>query len=147
MELPNPPDPASPIRHRAPILCVDRIVEASEDHAVCELDVREGAQVVDGSLWEPGLVEGLAQSSAVLQSCAAPDGQRLEGVGMLVGVRRFAVRRRPTVGEQDTWRVDIVKRLGPYLLVEGVARCGEEVLASGELKFYWDTGSAGEEEA
>jgi|GEM_PF-1516888 len=136
LEHPNPPDPRSPIHHRAPILCVDRIVEASDDHALCEYDVREGPHLQGGRMWEPGLLEGLAQTAALLQAGAA--GATLQGVGMLVGVKRLRIERRPRAGELVRWRVDLIKRLGPFLLAEGRATAGEELLASGELKFYWE---------
>lgn len=145
MEIPNPPDPRSPIRHRGPILCVDRIVDASAEHSRCEYDVREGAHVEGGRLWEASLVEGLAQCAAVMQAFpgfGADDGGAAAapaGVGMLVGVRKFEALRRPRVGERVTWRVDLIKRLGPYLLADGRASCGDEEVARGELKFYWET--------
>ncbi len=146
MELANPPDPASPIHHRAPILCVDRIIDASAKHSVCELDLREGAHVHDGLMWEEGLVEGLAQCAAVMQAFPAlpTDGaetaSKKEGVGMLVGIRKFEVLRRPRAGETIRWRVDLIKRLGPFLLAEGRASSAQELLARGELKFFWETG-------
>jgi predicted hotdog family 3-hydroxylacyl-ACP dehydratase len=147
MEIPSPPDPRSPIHHRAPILCVDRIVDAGTEHSECEYDVREGPHVEDGRMWEVGMVEGLAQCAAVMQAFPGLDATsseasaEREGVGMLVGIRRFVVLRRPRVGERITWRVDLVKRLGPYLLADGRARCGDEEIARGELKFFWEVGT------
>jgi 3-hydroxymyristoyl/3-hydroxydecanoyl-(acyl carrier protein) dehydratase len=147
MQIPSPPDPSSPIQHRAPILCVDRILDASETHSLCEFDVRAGPHVTDGHLWEATLVEGLAQCAAVMQAfprssadgAAAPREKAKAGVGMLVGIRKFEVLRRPRVGERITWRVDLIRRLGAFLLAEGRASCAGEPVATGELKFYWET--------
>ena len=60
---------------------------------LCEYDVREGPHLGDGGMWEPGLLEGLAQTASLLQ--AGPAGATLQGVGMLVGVKRLRVARRP----------------------------------------------------
>lgn len=125
-----------PIHHRPPILCVDRILEFSAEHALCEYEVREGGHVRDGAMWEEGLLEGLAQSAAVLQSL--PSGATVEGVGMLVGIRKFVIQRAPVIGELVQWRVDLIKRLGPFMLTDCRALSGEECFARGELKFYWE---------
>ncbi len=136
--IPSPPDPSTPIIHRPPILCVDAILSADEQVAICEYEVREGPHVRDGVMWEQGLVEGLAQSVSALD---LPPGAPTPGedvIGMLVGIRGFAVHRRPRVGERIEWRVELIRRLGPFTLARGIASSGEEVLAEGELKFYWE---------
>lgn len=128
----------SPIRHRAPILCVDELLESGAEVAACALTVREGPHVQAGSLWEGALVEGIAQTSTLLEDPAAV-GAPAAGVGMLVGVRRFVVDRLPRIGERVVFRVQLVRRLGPFLLVDGRATSGDECLAKGELKFYWSS--------
>lgn len=138
---PNPPDPSSLIQHRAPILCVDRILEANSERVLAEFDVIDGPHLDGGVMWEQSLLEGLAQSAAVLQS--EPDSKEsdrveLEGVGMLVGVRKFVVLRQPQVGECVRWCVELIKRLGPFMLTNCHAECDGEVVARGELKFYWE---------
>ena len=55
---------------------------------------------------------------------------------MLVGVKRLRIVRRPKAGESLTFRVDLIKRLGPVTLFEGEARAGDETVAQGELKFF-----------
>lgn len=107
-------------------------------HVSCEFEVRTGPHVRAGVMWEQGLLEGLAQSAAVLHAPAGGANPSSEGVGMLVGVRNFVVSRQPAVGEHVQWRVDLVKRLGPFMLTDCRALCGDELLARGELKFYWE---------
>jgi hypothetical protein len=55
---------------------------------------------------------------------------------MLVGIRRCRIARRPRVGERLVYRVDLVRRISPLTLMRCEARVGEEVVASGEMKFY-----------
>lgn len=86
--------------------------------------------------WEPWLVEGLAQTAAVLDGDNRDGGLPEDHKGMLVGVRRFRIARAPRVGESIVFRVDLVKKLGPVTLVDGTATVGDETIASGELKFY-----------
>ena len=129
-------DPREAIPHRPPILCLDRLIEADAEHAVAERVVGEGDDVDRGELWEEGFVEGLAQTAAVLNAFnERQDGTR-STKGMLVGVRKFAVRRRARLGETVRFRIDLVRRIAPLTLMRGEARCGDELLASGELKFF-----------
>lgn len=134
---PSASDPTAVIPHRPPILCIERIVETDLEHAVAERVVREGSHVDDrGELWEGALVEGLAQTAAVLNAFADREQGRRSGKGMLVGVRKFDVTRRPRLGERIVFRVELIRRIIPLTLMRCEARCGDEVLARGEMKFY-----------
>lgn len=98
--------------------------------------MRADARAVDGALWEPLLVEGLAQTAAILNARHDDAGDERVQRGMLVGVRRFTVHRAPRVGERIAFRVDLVRRLAPVTLMQGTARVGAEIVAAGELKFW-----------
>ncbi len=91
---------------------------------------------IDGKFWEPWLVEGLAQTAAVLNGW----NERITGgkahKGMLVGVRRLRIHRRPKADETVRFHVELVKRLGPLTLIDGRATVGDELIAAGEMKFY-----------
>ena len=123
-------DPTDWIPHRPPILCVDRVVEIGAEHAVTEYVVRDA--------WEPILVEGLAQTAAVLN--ASDDrkaGRTSAHEGVLVGVRKFDVVRAPRAGERVTLRVELIRRITPLTLMRGEVRDeAGEIVARGELKFY-----------
>jgi len=125
-------DPTKWIPHRPPLLCVDRIVEIGDEHAVTELDVR--------SAWEPFLVEGLAQTAAVLNAHDdKKSGRTAAHEGVLVAVRKFEIVRPPRAGERVTLRVDLIRRIAPLTLMRGEVRSGDEVIARGEMKFYVET--------
>jgi len=134
----SPSDLSEKIPHRAPILCVDSIREADRCGASTEFVVREGPHVEDGRMWEVGMIEGLAQTTAALENPLGIPPEARPGLGMLVGLRDFAVHRRPRVGERVVWRVAVLRRFGPFLLVRGEVRVEDELLAGGELRFYWE---------
>ncbi len=121
-------DPSAVIPHRPPILCIDRIVEVDDEHAITE-------QVARGS-WECWLIEGLAQTAAVLNKHDEKRTGAESTKGMLVGVRKFDIIRPPRDGEVVTLRIDLIRRITPLTLMRAEARVGDELLASGELKFY-----------
>jgi 3-hydroxymyristoyl/3-hydroxydecanoyl-(acyl carrier protein) dehydratase len=58
------------------------------------------------------------------------------GRGLLVGLRRLRFLRRPRIGEQIEFQVELLRRLAPLTLVRGRAAGGGELVAEGELKFW-----------
>lgn len=135
---PSLPDPRAKIPHGPPILCVDSILSANSRRACAEYVVQDGPHVEDERMWELGMIEGLAQTAAALENpLGIPPGTR-PGLGMLVGVRGFTFHRRPRIGERLEWCVEVLRRFGPFLLVTGEVHVEGELLAGGELRFYWE---------
>jgi predicted hotdog family 3-hydroxylacyl-ACP dehydratase len=130
-------DVAEFIPHRPPILGIDRLLALDAERALGERTLTQGADLEDdGQLWEPALIEGLAQTAAALHGFAArAAGRRIER-GMLVGLNRLAFHRRARRGERIEYAVELTRTLEGVSLVHGVARVGAEVLLEGELKFY-----------
>ena len=131
-----PGDPRADIPHRPPILCIDRVVAAGGDRAAAEGDVGDGPLVVGGELWEGGLLEGMTQTAAVLLNGDLEASGRRARRGVLAGIRGLAIARRPRVGERVRFTASVIRVLFPLSLVSCEARSGDEVLASGEMKFY-----------
>lgn len=129
------------IHHRPPVLCIDEIVECNETDATCAMTVREGAFTDGECLWEPMLLEAVAQTAAVMS------GNRLRKIGtklergLLVGVRGFAIHREVRVGERVVCHVKVLRRLDQFVLVDGRVTCGDDVVAEGQLKFHEVVGS------
>jgi len=118
-------DPIEAIPHRPPVRCVEEMLEATPDHCVARMRAPDAA--------EPWLIEGLAQTAALLNATAYGETER----GMLVQVRRFDIARPPEAGELLTTRVEVIIRLAPVHLLRGeVTDASGAVIASGELKFF-----------
>lgn len=112
------------------------MIEATPTTATTEYDVRPGPHLeADGRLWAGALVEGLAQTAAVLGAQAGRGGAA-DLSARFVGARGVRFARRPQGGETVRYSVEVIKALGPLVLVSGEARCGEEVVAAGNLKLY-----------
>lgn len=136
-------DPSTYLMHRPPILCLERIVTAEAESVICAGVVRDGPLAAAGRLWEGALVEGLSQAAGVLNGLHARRRGAAPEAGMLVGIRALEIARRPAVGEEVAYEVRLIKRLDPVTLMHGTARVGDEVVASGELKFYAAAAAAG----
>lgn len=133
-------DPARAIPHRPPILCIDRILDVDAEHAVTERVVVPGDHMDGDKAWELAIVEALAQTAAVLDAFQEhKEGPRARH-GMLVGIRRFRMGRRVGAGERIVFRVELVRRISPLTIMRCEAKVGEDVIASGEMKFYVEIG-------
>lgn len=130
-------DPIEGVPHGAPVLLIDRLLEAAPDRAVAECLFGEGPWSDGEEVWELALVEGLAQTAAAMVSAERRRrGERAPSSGMLVGLKRFEWKRRARIGERLEFRVELVKSLPPLAVVEGIAAAGLEEIARGELKFF-----------
>lgn len=122
-------NPTALVPHRAPILCLDRFLSVAPERAEAEGLVREGAHAPAGALWEGGLIEGLAQTAAALRGGA--------GAAVLTGLHELELRRSPRVGERVRYVVSLGRVLPPRAFVIGEAWVGEELVARGELSFFF----------
>ena len=133
-------DPSELVPHRPPILCVDEIRSVEETRASTSRLV-PAESCCDGLLLEPWLIEGLAQTAAVLKAAGMrKTGARVDR-GMLVGVKRMKIHRRPRLGERLTFEVELIRELPPLTLVEGRVLVEDEEIARGTLKFYVEVSS------
>lgn len=137
---PSPPEtsddaPGREIDHAAPILCLDALLEIDGDAASCRYTVRD-AHADDGLLWGGGMIEGMAQTTALLQGRRARASGEVAGPGMLVGIKGLRIHRRPAEGETVVFSSVLGRTIGPLTLAECRTTVGDELLAEGELKFY-----------
>ena len=81
------------VPHRPPILCIDEVRSVDETRASCARRVRDEASIA-GELWEPWLIEGLAQTAAVLKSY----GSEAAGRRVDKGIRYFVTNELQVCG-------------------------------------------------
>ncbi|MDR2174287.1 MAG: hypothetical protein LBE32_08870 [Burkholderiales bacterium] len=76
--------------HRPPMVLLDRLVEASESHTVCEVTLQIDSPFCDGAA-VPGWVgiEYMAQTVGVLAGWRALERQLPVRIGFLVGTRHY----------------------------------------------------------
>lgn len=86
----------------------------------------------DGVHWEGLVIEGLAQTAAVLNGTHGAS----TGRGLLVGLKDLRFHRCARAGQRLRFEVDLLRRLPPLVLVRGRASVAGEVIAEGELKFF-----------
>jgi 3-hydroxymyristoyl/3-hydroxydecanoyl-(acyl carrier protein) dehydratase len=135
-------DPTTLIPHRPPIVAVDRLLYVDRSQARGERLVtvhsglRPGGSLLGDELLEVHLIEGLAQTAGGVNGFDARETGRTTRAGWLVGIRNFAIQRRPRIGERVEFEVKILKKLGELVLFDCRASVGDETIAAGEMKFF-----------
>lgn len=121
---------------RPPFLLVDSLLEFREPDTLTSFTVKDGGVFVeDGELTAAGLMENMAQSSALrigyinkyIRHCAVK-------IGYIGSVRNFKVMRTPRVGETLITKITTVSEVFGITLVEAEVKVGEETIATAALK-------------
>ncbi|KAA0547156.1 3-hydroxyacyl-ACP dehydratase FabZ [Bacillus sp. BGMRC 2118] len=127
------------IRHRYPLLLVDRILELEEGkRAVGIKNVTVNEDFFNGHfpdyLVMPGvlIVEALAQVSGVVMLTKEGNKGRL---GLLAGIDKCRFRQQVKPGDQLRLEVEIIRLKGPIGKGKGVATVDGEVVCETELLF------------
>ncbi len=128
------------IPQRPPIVMVDVLWKADESSAETGLTIApDNIFVEDGRLRESGIVEHVAQSAATFNGY----GFRLRGLaptlGYIAEIKKFRVESLPVVGSRLRTEIAVLGDAGGVLLVSAVTRCGEETIASGQMKLFITT--------
>ena len=125
------------IPQRAPILEVDRVVEASAEGATCELVVRGDNYFVSGGhLLEPGLIEHCAQSAAAYAGYAVYLKGDEPHLGFIGEVKKCKFYSLPEVGRTLTTRIDYVSEMAGVTLVKGTIRSNDEMVMECQMKIF-----------
>ena len=133
--LPVTPDEAAArIPHAAPIRCLGRVLEASDQGALSRFTVEPDALFLDGDTYRAeGLIEGMAQCVGAMEATTRDPRSSL---GMLVAIKNMHVHELPSLGDTIEFRASLTRRLGPFTLAQCTADCGGTRLADGEFKFF-----------
>ena len=128
------------IPQRFPIVMIHNLLEASDTHAVTELEVGEdNVFVSDGFLAEPGMVENIAQTAAVhigyqcsLKNVPIP-------IGYIAAIKDLQIMQLPPVNTKIRTTIAITNKVLELTVVEGKIEFEGQVLASCEMRIFAKT--------
>ena len=133
-------DPLACLPHQPPLRVLERVDALEARRAVASFVVAPGPLAEGEELWSGALLEGLAQTAALLGAALAgeAEGEPRPIRGLLVGARALRLGRAPRLGERVSCEARLKTRLGGGVLVEACARVDEEVVAEGRLQFVME---------
>ncbi len=124
--------------HRPPIVLVDELVASDGDTHATRLLVRDdNVFAEDGRLLEAGLIEHVAQSTALGTGYAAAGaGEGEPPVGFIGAVSRLRIERLPRTGELLETTVAMQHRLANVQVLQGTVRAAGAIVAEMEMKVF-----------
>lgn len=132
------------IPQRQPIVVVHALLEHNDQYSVTEFLVEEEHLFVrDGKLLPSGIMENIAQSSALrsgyqfLNDRQAATGEAIAPpVGFIGGVKNFHIEQLPNVGETLNTRISIMHEVMGMQVVEATVLCSDRTTATCEMKIF-----------
>lgn len=123
------------IPQRAPFLMIDCLTSFDPVVSSTELSVRaDNVFVENGCLTAPGMLENIAQTCAArIGYINLTSGEPVK-IGFIGAIRNLTIHRTPRVGETLHTTIVVKSTIFQMTLVDAYIKCGEEVLAEGEMK-------------
>ena len=141
--LVNREDVLKYIPQRMPIVVVHGLVEHSEKTSTSKFLVESDHLFVrDGKLLESGLMENIAQTSALRSgyqfSLQIPkDGEAPEPpIGFIGALKNFVIKQLPEVGSELKTTVTVTYEVMGMQVVEASVEIGGTIIASCEMKIF-----------
>lgn len=125
------------IPQRSPIVMIHNLVEASDNHAVTQLEVEPDNVFVDGGfLAEPGMVENIAQTAAVHIGYQCAQKNLPIPIGYIAAIRSLEINGLPSVNSMLTTSVHIVNKVLEVTVAQGKIEQDGQVLCSCEMRIF-----------
>jgi len=128
------------IPQKPPMVMVDRLYECEDGKAITGFTItKENILVRDGFLSEAGLIENMAQSSALMTGWLAKEkagGEPGLEAGVIGGIKDFRLYFLPAAGSDILTEIIIAHRIGNATIVNGKITSGNKISAECELKIF-----------
>ena len=125
------------IPQRPPIVMIDRIVDISESKVVCEFQIKkDNLFVAEGKLFEPGIIENIAQTIAAGAGYRAKQNNEKVKLGYIAAIKNLNICMLPSVDDILTTTVQIVNEVFSVTIVQAVVLCGSTEIADCEMRIF-----------
>lgn len=125
------------IPHRPPFVLLDRLTDCQADAAEGEVCFAADHWTVrDGHIPAGIIIESLGQLAAAMDGRHANEAGGQAAQGMLVAVRVFHFEREARAGTPIMLKIEIQRRLSPFVLAQASAMQDDCLLAQGQLRFF-----------
>lgn len=123
------------IPQRPPMLMVQRMLSCDDTKVTTELDiVGDNIFVEDGCLAEPGIIENMAQTAAVMQGWKYREQANAADIRYLCEIRNLTIEKLPSVGETLKTIVEVKASAAGVIMVSCHSETASGVVANGSLK-------------
>lgn len=125
------------IPQRAPIVMIDALKSADEEHATTSLTILdENIFVENGVLKEPGLIENIAQTAAAQVGYVSKQKNIPVPIGYIAAIRHLEISKLPEVGSTIETTIIRKNQIMDIILIEGTTSQLNEVICKCEMRVY-----------
>ncbi len=120
-----------------PMVMVDGLLDHNENYTESTFTITDDNIFVSGGIFsETGIIENIAQTAALRSGYQAFMNKFSPDIGFIGSVRNLFIHRLPTTGETIITRVELVSELIGALVVRGITKIDDEVIAEGQLNIF-----------
>ncbi len=128
------------VPQRPPMVMVDKLLHCNEQNAVTGLEIKPGNMFVkNGVFSEPGLIENIAQSAALMTgwlAVADQNGEQKIPMGVIGAVKDLQVYYLPEINTEVTTEIAVLFRIANATIVSGKVKQNDRLVAECELKIF-----------
>jgi len=128
------------IPQKPPMVMVDKLFECDELKAITGFTVSsENVLVKGGYFTESGLIENMAQSSALMTGWQAMNkrgGEQKIKIGVIGAIKDFRLYILPEVGSEIITEINVLHVIANATIINGKVRVNEKISAECELKIF-----------
>lgn len=125
------------IPQRAPIVMIDVLKNADEEHATTSLVVMDDNIFVEnGVLKEPGLIENIAQTAAAQVGYLSKQNNTPVPLGYIAAIRHLEISKLPEVGSTILTTIIRKNQIMDIILIEGTTSLLNEVICKCEMRVF-----------
>ncbi|MEJ4043046.1 hypothetical protein [Erwinia sp. SLM-02] len=126
------------IPHRGGMCCIDNVLSVQGQQVLASVKLHDRHLLLseDGTLDRCGFIELAAQAACALKGIEAVAGSG-SATALLASVNNFQVSGDARIGETLLISVAITTELAGLSLLEFSVACGPRLLASGQLKVFY----------
>lgn len=130
------------IPQKAPIVMIDQLLEADQQHCITKLTVRkDNIFCENGCLQAAGLAENIAQTAAAqsgyLAKQAAAKGEDLKPVvGFIGAIKNLVIHQLPKIGEELKTEILVEHQVLNFSLIKGTVQVDGQLMAACEMKIF-----------
>jgi 3-hydroxyacyl-[acyl-carrier-protein] dehydratase len=125
------------IPQRHPLVMVQDIIEAGQDHCITQLKIEADNIFVEGGyLSEAGLIENIAQTAAAHVGHQCSVRQLPVPIGYIAAVKNLKIFSLPRIEEKVTTKVTIKSKVLDVTLADGIVDVEGTVCCSCEMRIF-----------
>jgi predicted hotdog family 3-hydroxylacyl-ACP dehydratase len=125
------------IPQRSPIVMIDQLLEADDDHAITQLSILpNNAFLSNGLLAEPGLVENIAQTAASHIGYSCKQKNIPIPIGYIVSIKDLRIMALPPVNSTVKTLVTVIHKVMDLTVITGSAELNGRALCTCEMRIF-----------